>query len=500
MHFSFHRDDFQFISILLKRLLFVLIVYTAFRWLFYVFNISIFGTISAKEIIDIVVGGLRFDLSVIAYSNSLVILLMVIPFSFRKFKCYHQIVFSLFVIVNSFAWLIATADIEYYSYNNRRMTLDLFLLVDEVDFTFRDIFIKYWYLIGLFLLSVTSLIIADIRLNSYQKATRYQNHILHSGLCIITLGLSFFAARGAFTGRPLTAINASNYALFEKSSLVTNSPFVFMHSLDMKRIDHTEYFPPAELPEHFTTTRSYNNALRNENMNIVIIVWESLSADFIGKLNEYPGFTPFLDSILNEALVFKNAYANAKRSTEGIPAILSSFPSLVNVAYVRSSYQDNCITGISYYLKKRNYHCSFFHGGNRGTMNFYSFSKKIGFDEYYGREEFSDETYYDGHWGIYDENFMQYYGEQLNAFPQPFLSVILTLSSHHPFNLPEKYQGKFKSGRQPGICEAISYADYSLQRFFEQVSSYKWFTNTLFVITADHPHKLNEHELESYNT
>ena len=163
---------------------------------------------------------------------------------------------------------------------------------------------------------------------------------------------------------------------------------MFLHSLNAKKTPQTAYFSPEELPKYFTTTRSYNNSLENKNMNVVFIIWESLSADFIGSLNGYPGYTPFLDSLIAQSLVFTHAYANAERSNKGIPAILSSFPSLMNTAYVSSSYQDNCMTGISNYLKKLNYHCSFFHGGNRGTMNFYSYTKRIGFDAYYGREEF----------------------------------------------------------------------------------------------------------------
>ncbi len=234
-------------------------------------------------------------------------------------------------------------------------------------------------------------------------------------------------------------------------------------------------------------------------MNVVFIIWESLSADFIGSLNDYPGYTPFLDSLIAQSLVFTHAYANAERSNKGIPAILSSFPSLMNTAYVSSSYQDNCITGISNYLKKLNYHSSFFHGGNRGTMNFYSYTKRIGFDAYYGREEFGDNTYYDGNWGIYDENFLQFFAGKLNEFPQPFMSVVLTISSHHPFTIPDKHKDKFKKSSSSEIAEAIGYSDYSLGEFFKKAARFPWFSNTLFVITADHPFKLNEHVLTAYN-
>jgi phosphoglycerol transferase MdoB-like AlkP superfamily enzyme len=499
MNHSLSRDDLGFISVLFKRVFLILLIYTLFRWVFYYYNLSLFGKLQASEIIRIIAGGLRFDLSVIAYVNLPVIILSVLPFSFRRYKGYHYGVFVLFLLINSVAFLLATADMEYYSFNNRRITLDLFLLVKEVDFTAGEMLHKYWFLILLFLFTVAVILAADIRLNSFKKMPRQRNFIFHTGLFILVMGMTVILGRGGFKGRPLSAINASDYVPFDKSSLVTNSPFVFLHSLSAKKTPQTTYFHPEELPKYFTTVRSYDNNLENKNMNVVLIIWESLSADFIGSLNGYPGYTPFLDSLIAQGMVFSHAYANAERSNKGIPAILSSFPSLMNTAYVSSSYQDNCMTGISYYLKKLNYHCSFFHGGNHGTMNFYSYMKKIGFDAYYGMEEFGDNTYYDGSWGIYDENFLQFFACKLNELPQPFLSAVLTISSHHPFNIPGKFKGKFKTGNSPEIDETISYTDYALGEFFRKVARYPWFSNTLFVITADHPFKLNEHELPGYN-
>jgi phosphoglycerol transferase MdoB-like AlkP superfamily enzyme len=499
MNPSLSRDDLGYLSVLFRRILLILLIYTLFRWIFYYYNFPLFGRIQTAEMIRMIAGGMRFDLSVIAYINLPVIVLSLLPFSFRRHKGYHYGVFILFLLLNSAAFFLATADMEYYSYNNRRITFNLFMLVKEVDFTLGELIQPYWFLIVLFLLTVAVILTADIRLNGYKKTPRQRNFILHTGIFILVTGMTFILGRGGIKGKPLSAINASDYTSFEKSSLVTNSPFVFLHSLHAKKIPQVTYFTPEELPNYFTTMRTYNNSLENKNMNVVFIIWESLSADFIGSLNDYPGYTPFLDSLIAHSLVFNNAYANAERSNKGIPAILSSYPSLMNTAFVSSSFQDNCMTGISNYLKKLNYHCSFFHGGNRGTMNFYSYTKRIGFDAYYGREEFADDTYYDGKWGIYDEEFLQFFAAKLNQFPQPFMSAVLTISSHHPVYIPGKYKGRFKTGHSSEIAEAISYSDYSLGEFFRKVSRYSWFSNTLFVITADHPFKLFEHELSDYN-
>ena len=108
-----------------------------------------------------------------------------------------------------------------------------------------------------------------------------------------------------------------------------------------------------------------------------------------------------------------------------------------------------------------------------------------GFDRYYGRTEYNNDKDYDGKWGIYDEEFLQYTAVQLNKMKQPFVAAVYTLSSHHPYMIPDKMKSLFPKG-ELAIHQSIAYTDYSLKQFFKKVSKEKWFDNTLFVITADH--------------
>ena len=84
----------------------------------------------------------------------------------------------------------------------------------------------------------------------------------------------------------------------------------------------------------------------------------------------------------------------------------------------------------------------------------------------------------------------------MDTFKQPFLASIFSLSSHHPFKVPEKYTGKFKKGPAP-ILEVIGYSDFALREFFNQVSKSPWFKNTLFVLTADHTNESVHKEFQN---
>jgi hypothetical protein len=147
-----------------------------------------------------------------------------------------------------------------------------------------------------------------------------------------------------------------------------------------------------------------------------------------------------------EYFAMKIALCMSSDAIEGIPAILAGIPTLMNEAYITSMYAGNKINSLASLLKSKGYNTSFFHGGSNGTMGFEAFTKIAGFDTYYGRDQYNNENDYDGKWGIWDEAFLQNYAKQLNTIPQPFLSSIFTLSSHHPYKVPEKYKGKFKKG------------------------------------------------------
>jgi phosphoglycerol transferase MdoB-like AlkP superfamily enzyme len=118
-------------------------------------------------------------------------------------------------------------------------------------------------------------------------------------------------------------------------------------------------------------------------------------------------------------------------------------------------------------------------------MAFNAFAEKAGFEHYYGREEYNNDADYDGNWGIYDEPFLQYFSNGLSNTKQPFVGATFTLSSHHPYPIPEKYKGKFPEGELP-IHKSVLYADYALKQFFTTASKAEWFKKTVFVITADH--------------
>ncbi len=479
-------------TILIYRLTLIVALFTFSRFLFYIFNLNYFSGIGFVNFIKIMTGGIRFDISAILIVNSIYIVLWIVPLKLKYNKYYQKATDYLFYITNSIALMANFVDIIYYRFTFKRTTGDIFSYLG-VGGDFGKLlpqFLKdFWYIFILFILFIYIMVTIYnmyIVKDSIRKGANF--FLYHTIALIIIVSFTTLGVRGGFQLKPIDIINAAAYSDSKDVPIVLNTPFTIIKTINYTAIQKKVYYKDInELnsiynPSHIIS--SNQNQFRK--LNVVVIILESFSREHIGVLNNIKGygFTPFLDSLIKQSLVF-NGFSNGKKSIEGIPAVLSSVPTLMNEPYINSAFASNNISSLALLLKEKGYHTSFFHGGSNGTMGFDSFTKIAGFDKYFGRNEYNNEKDYDGKWGIKDEEFLQYYANKLNSFPQPFVSSIFTLSSHHPYKVPDKYAGKFKKGNLE-IQEAVGYTDYSLQRFFETASKMSWFDSTLFVITADH--------------
>ncbi|HLZ17827.1 MAG TPA: LTA synthase family protein, partial [Cyclobacteriaceae bacterium] len=301
-------------------------------------------------------------------------------------------------------------------------------------------------------------------------------------------------ARGGFRGstRPITLSNAAAYAETpNETALVLNTPFALMRTARASVIRKVNYFSSeAELSQVFNPVHVPSDTAAFNPQNVVVIILESFSKEFVGIYNKdvdhgnYKGYTPFLDSLISVSQAYQYSMANGRKSIDAMPSVISSIPAL-EIPYVLSHFSGNKVNGLASLLKEKGYYTAFFHGAPNGSMGFDAFANLSGFGHYFGKTEYNNDDDFDGYWGIWDEPFLRFFGEKMNSFPQPFFASLFTVSSHHPYNLPDGYEEKFKGGPKL-VHRTIEYTDFALRKFFKQVSTMPWFKNTLFVITADH--------------
>ena len=254
------------------------------------------------------------------------------------------------------------------------------------------------------------------------------------------------------------------------------------------------------LANDFSIKRKIKDSLDSDlKPNVVFILMESMSASFMTEFGNEKKITPFLDSIANESLFFKNVQATGNRTVRGMEAVTLSIPPTPGQSIVKRPNNSNLYT-ISNVFKSKNYQCNFFYGGDGYFDNMNAFYGGNGFDIYdrgrgsvlsdkikTTRHNIDDnEVTFENAWGICDEdiyNKMIKVADEYHKKKKPFLNFVMTTSNHRPYTYPEN---KINIPSGTGRDGAVKYSDFALQQMLKKVKNKPWFKNTIFVFVADH--------------
>lgn len=478
------------IALLAKRLLVCYFLFFICRLVYYLGNLDFFQQITLVSFLKTCFYGLRFDAFSITVANSLFIVLSLLPINHFTKKYYQRILKIIFLISNTVFSAFNFIDVAYLPFIKKRSTSEIFeQMAGQSDLSklIPQFLIDFWWVLLFFLISVYLLykLYNRIQINVSPSYTLkpIKQWLLIVLLFVISIGIGVLFVRGGLQRVPIDVVNASAVCKPHEVPLVLNTPFTIIKSISQSKLKPYHFYSEAELKELYNPIHHFKDSVFKPQ-NVVVLILESFSKEYT-KLGRVKSITPFLDSLMDKSLVFTNGFSNGTKSIEGIPAILSSLPSLMPNPFINSVYAYNKQTSFATLLKSKGYETAFFHGGINGTMNFTDWAPSAQYTHYFGRNEYDNEADFDGYWGIWDEPFLQYSILKMNEFKQPFHSAIFTLSSHHPYFVPEKYKNTFPKTELEN-AESIGYADHSLKLFFESAKKTAWYNNTLFILTADH--------------
>ncbi len=502
---------------LIVKILIALVMLTLTQVMYYALNSSHFQINGLNEWMGIVWGFLRFSMATVTLVLLPFIAMNLIPSNIRWKGWYRATSNILYLVPVLVVVVVNQIDVAYFQFTYRRMSSEMFAYMGvggDMGNLIPKFLVDYWpvsvsgvAIIALLLLCSHKTVFPT--LNEYGINRRNDWIGLGAGLL-----LTFFFVRGGAQRHFIALNDSARYCQMKNTPMVLNSPYNIVRTLGVADLEELNYMSDEEAKTLFDpefrplaadgrlAKKAYGDFRAGAGQiaytgsdsltyyrgkNIVIIILESFSQEYMGCYNEgiMESFTPFLDSLATQSLLFQGR-SNGKKSIESIPSVMASLPTLMDRPVLMSQFKGNDIVGLPMLLKKHGYNTAFFHGAYNGSMGFDAFCKKIGFDAYYGRNEYGNEAHYDGTWGIFDEHFLQYMALQLTRTPEPFFAGVFTISSHHPYTIPKEYKGTFKQGIHP-ILECVNYSDMALRKFFATASTQPWYENTLFIIMADHP-------------
>lgn len=479
------------------RFLLLLLLYALCRLGFYLSNYSLFKHLSTAEIAYIFLGGIKFDLVALLYINAVYIVLQALPFSFKYSRSYQKFCAYLFIITNSIGFLANFADFAYYRFTLRRTTATVFSQFSNEQNKLKltiDFLEDYWFLLLILILFIY-LFIKLYYLVRLQKTFKFtwKTYVIQTIALVLIAGLCVIGMRGGWrhSTRPITLSNAGDFVKSPNDmALVLNTPFSIMKTLKATALKPVHYFNDRQLDSLYNPIHQPQTGKPFRKLNVVVLIIESLGKEHIGALNrdqlngKYKGYTPFIDSLVENSFTSSQTYANGRRSIDALPSVISGIPS-INEPFVLSTYSGNHTQSMAQLLSDEGYETAFFHGAPNGSMGFSAYTNLAGIKKYFGKNEYNNDADFDGIWGIWDEPFMQYMARTINTFKQPFFTAFFSVSSHHPFKVPEQYKNKFPKGPLP-VQEPIGYTDMAIRKFFASASKMNWYKNTLFVLVADH--------------
>ena len=488
---------FQEYKVLFYRILLVYLFYFITRVLFYFYNVNLIKVDGFSDFFILYFHGLVFDTTAILYINLLFIVFSILPLWINTKKNYQKGLFYLYFTTNLIAIATNFIDFIYYRFNFSRSTIaSTETLSHESNkfLLFSNFLVNYWHVFLLFIVCSLLWIFLYKKVNiQEERILKKTNYFISSVFVFFILStLIIGGIRGDFkkSTRPINLLDASRYVKSSsQADLVLNTPFAIIRTISSNNFKKENFVTTAQIDSLIVPVKQYKNNLPTKP-NVVIFILESNGREYFGSFNKnekipnYKGYTPFVDSLAQHSLIFTNAYSNGWKSIHAVSSVLAGIPSFKD-AFTSSPFPKQKTASLISTLKSIGYSASFFHGAPNGSMGFLGYTNILGIDNYYGKTEYDNDADFDGVWGIWDEPFFQYFNKTISAKKQPFMATLFSVSSHEPYKIPEKYNGKFPKG-DANIHQCIGYTDFALKQFFNKARHESWFKNTIFVLVGDH--------------
>ncbi|MCK9509809.1 MAG: LTA synthase family protein [Pigmentiphaga sp.] len=452
----------------------------------------------------ILVGGLRFDIVVLCMLSVPVAVLAPWLGHWRLANRVTSIWYAAAWLLLAFLEVITPAFIQEYDSRPNR------LLVEYLNHP-REVAGMLWYGFGATLLAVTLAMAGAAALAWWWfrdvKPEPRRHWLWRTVLSVALLAVMVLGIRGTLQHRPINPATVAFCSDAMLNTLPLNSFYQVTHAIYRMKDERSASSlygampfdeiidivrtgagmgsgPGPRLPPTWHRQLPHAPPVATRPRNVVVIVEESLGAQFVGHLGGR-ALTPQLDALAAQAWTFTSAYATGTRSARGLEAIVAGFPPTPAESVLKLSKAQGGFFTLPALLREHGYHSRFVYGGEAHFDNMSGFFLANGFDQVIDRPEFVD-TRFVGSWGASDEDMFQQVDRLLRSDPpgRPTFTLAFSVSHHTPWDYPA---GRIETvGEAASQDNAIRYADWALGDFFRRARAAPYWQDTLFLVIADH--------------
>ncbi len=442
------------------------------------------------EILKIFGIGLVFDLTVLSFFLIPVALYLVCVPQHKKVSPFHrgmeQSIFAVFVFLILFTSMAEVIFWEEFSARFNFIAVDYLVYTHEV---FRNIKESYNlpFLFGAIFL-VLIVVVMLMRLLDKERVMPVPRWKLRMGL-VAAVAITSGAFYTMAPQKVLSTLSSQIHREVAQNGIFSFFAAFFNNTLSYDQFYLTEKDLEQKGIESFKPTPcTQSESPRVQGHNVIFVLMESMSAEFMASFGNKDNLTPNLDRLAKESLFFTRLYATGTRTVRGIEALVLATPPSPGQSIVKRPENEN-LKSIGFAFKEQGYITRFIYGGNSYFDNMGYFFSHNEFDvvdsAHFGKEEIS----FENAWGMCDEDlFRKVISETDKAFAKktPFMCIALTTSNHRPYTYPK---GRIDlEPKVTGRAGGVKYADYAVGQLIEQAKAKPWFPHTVFVFIADHTH------------
>jgi phosphoglycerol transferase MdoB-like AlkP superfamily enzyme len=488
---------YRYLKNIVKTFGYYLLLFALCRILFFSYFYDEVTQGGKYELLQSLYHALPLDISTACYLLFLPSLVFLFA-SFRWHKFFLQAV-KIFVFITSFFIVVfSIAEIGIYQEVHVKLYFNMLTHLKHIDELLKAVsYPLLTVILGLIFLIGTGTVLVLNKI--FPKPVAERPTFLQGTQLIlifaVVITLCVIGCRGGLQPIPINegeVLYSSNQCL---NDATINPLWNLAHSyIENKRVlsGGAYHFMPNEEAEKIVNalyaenTDSITSAFKTTRPNICFLILESWSADVVESCGGYSGIASNFENLSKEGYLFTRAFPSGHLSDQGIPAILSGYPALPIGSSINQPGKYPNLPCLNKQLQRQGYYSSFFFGGQLIYGNIKSY---IYFNQFNRVTEQKDlpENLPAGRLGIRDSIMLSLWLDSINNYRQPFFSCLFTLSTHTPFDAgcDEKIDW---GGTEKNYLNSVVYSDRQIGKFFEAAKKHPWYTNTIFVLVADHSH------------
>ena len=445
-------------------------------------------TISIRETID-----KETILGTIAFLSTIVCLICILPNRGRIITT---------IIVDVLLSVLLLADNLYHTYSSSVLSVAQILNLQYGEEIMNTIPMlmqleKFLYFIDMILVGI--LLAVKILKIEKKEALTLKKQIIKIAVCLV-LVIGLLGVDGTF-------IERAKEDPFNKDMQVKKSTIYGYHIADIENTinikKQAKYTTKEKLLEDYNKLKeeyaekygesNYDLQGIAKGKNVIILQLESIQEFVINKEINGKEITPNLNRFINENIEISNMFMQSYSSTADseFSTVTSLYPMENGMSYSR--YYTNTYDDIFTMFKNDGYTTSYMHGNYGFFWNRENVYKEFEVEHIELKDQFED-TSEDIMGYLSDELLYRQAVEKLKQYNMPFISYIVSASSHTPFELwglldESKVNidvGKYKGTFFGNYLESVNYADYAFGIFIDELKAANLYDDTVILLFGDH--------------